>query len=142
MKYKIYKLSNKIKIVNNKKIKIKIKLSMYSSKYIKKALKTTKCPQSHLMCGHVENVEAMKVEVEAKVVEAMHQMTNHSASTRSMCTYSSSSAPWTTTASSTAPFRSRTAFVAPYTSCRPPRDAFVLICSVHAPDHKCLPHPY
>ena len=39
-----------------------------------------KCPQSHPMCGHVENVEAVEVEVEVEVVEAVHQMTNCSAS--------------------------------------------------------------
>ena len=71
---------------------------MYSSKYIKKALKTMnidqhqypKCPQSYPMCGHVENVDAIEVEVEveveAKVVEIIHQTTNRSTSARSMST--------------------------------------------------------
>ena len=90
------------------------------------------------MCGHVENVGV--VEVEAEVVEAMHQMTSyHSAFARSRCTLSSSFAPWIAVAGSTTPFPLHAALVAPYTSCRPPRATFTLIRSVHAPNHGC-PH--
>ena len=80
MKYKIYKLSNKIKTVNNKTKKNYECTVLNTLK--KKTLKTMntdkcqypKCSQSYPVCSHVDNAKVVEaeVEVEAKVVEAMH----------------------------------------------------------------------